>query len=366
MRDLVAEITGWLRSGRRVAAATVVEVEGSAPRPLGTMMAVSDDGRIAGNVSAGCVDAAVVEAASDVLRGRPCGVVRFGISDAQALSVGLTCGGRIAVVVSALEPSDAAALVAVHNARNANEPVVLAVATAGPVRTGALLTTADGAVAGDLGDAEGTSKVVSAAREMLGAGSREPRRLTSTLEHDEMTTLLVPLASSPRMLIFGATDYAAALAQVGSFLGYRVTVCDARRDFAAADRFPAAEEVVAQWPHRFLAETFVDAGTVICVLTHDPKFDAPVLAEALRTPAGYIGMIGSRRTAAHRLDELRTQGVVEAELGRIRTPVGLDLGGRTPEETAIAIAAEIIALQHGGSGAPLRDLAGAIHRPVPS
>lgn len=362
MRDLAAEMTGWLAAGWNVAAAMVVQIQGSAPRPLGTMMAIRDDGRIAGNVSAGCVDAAVVDAARGILRGRPPAVLRFGISDAQALSVGLSCGGRIGVVVSALAPSDGAALAAVAEAHGANQPIVFAAVTDGPARIGSLLAVAEDVVVGDLGDAAVTRQVAEAARQLLDSGSRGAEPVTQPHDRGDVSTLLTPVLPPPRMLVFGATDYVAALAQVGAFLGYRVTVCDAREGFAAAERFPAAEEVVTQWPHRFLAGTPVDATTVICVLTHDPKFDVPLLAEAVRTPARYIGMLGSRRTAAHRLDELRARGLTADELSRIRSPVGLDLGGRSPEETAIAIAAEIIALEHDGSGVALRELAGPIHR----
>ena len=168
-------------------------------------------------------------------------------------------------------------------------------------------------------------------------------------------------APPPRMLVFGAIDFAAAVARAGKFLGYRVTVCDARGIFATPARFPEADEVVVEWPHRFLARTPVDARTVICVLTHDPKFDVPVLEVALRTPAGYIGAMGSRRTHEDRLARLREAGLAEEELARLRSPIGLDLGARTPEETAVSVAAELIQLRWGGSGMPLTTTSGRIH-----
>jgi xanthine dehydrogenase accessory factor len=163
------------------------------------------------------------------------------------------------------------------------------------------------------------------------------------------------------MLVFGAIDFAAAVARAGKFLGYRVTVCDARPIFATRARFPDADEVVTDWPHRYLAGQAVDARTVICVLTHDPKFDVPLLEVALRTPAAYIGAMGSRRTHDDRLARLREVGLTEDELARLRSPIGLDLGARTPEETAVAIAAELIQLRWGGSGRPLTATTGRIH-----
>jgi xanthine dehydrogenase accessory factor len=163
------------------------------------------------------------------------------------------------------------------------------------------------------------------------------------------------------MLVFGAIDFAAAVARAGKFLGYRVTVCDARPIFATNARFPDADEVVVDWPHRYLAKTPIDPRTVICVLTHDPKFDVPLLEVALRTPAGYIGAMGSRRTHDDRLARLREAGLTEDELARLRSPIGLDLGARTPEETAVSVAAELIQLRWGGSGQPLTDTSGRIH-----
>ncbi|WP_181806518.1 XdhC family protein, partial [Streptomyces shenzhenensis] len=181
---------------------------------------------------------------------------------------------------------------------------------------------------------------------------------------DAVTVFLESFAPPPRMLVFGAIDYAAAVARIGDFLGYRVTVCDARPVFATPKRFPAAVEVVVDWPHRYLSGTVTDDRTVICVLTHDPKFDVPLLEEALRRPAAYIGAMGSRRTHDERRARLAEAGLTEAELSRLRSPLGLDLGARTPEEVAVSVAAEIVALRWGGSGAPLVTTTGAIHAPA--
>jgi xanthine dehydrogenase accessory factor len=201
-------------------------------------------------------------------------------------------------------------------------------------------------------------------RGMLAQGVTGVRRYGEHGERlgDELAVFVNSFAPPPRMLVFGAIDFAAAVARVGKFLGYHVTVCDARPVFATRSRFPDADEVVVDWPHRFLAGTEVDARTVICVLTHDPKFDVPVLEVALRTPAGYIGAMGSRRTHEDRLERLHAIGLTEAELARLRSPIGLDLGARTPEETAISIAAELIQLRWGGTGAALTSTEGRIHR----
>src|ERR1035438_7064173 len=200
-------------------------------------------------------------------------------------------------------------------------------------------------------------------RGMLAQGLTGVRRYGAHGErrHDDLAVFVHSFAPPPRMLVFGAIDFAAAVARAGKFLGYQVTVCDARGIFATPARFPDADEVVVEWPHRYLARTPVDSRTVICVLTHDPKFDVPVLEVALRTPAAYIGAMGSRRTHEDRLARLREAGLAEEELARLRSPFGLDLGARTPEETAVAIAAELIQLRWGGSGQPLTVTEGRIH-----
>ena len=218
-------------------------------------------------------------------------------------------------------------------------------------------------VEGSLGPEGLDVAVVDDARGMLAQGVSGRRHYGPAGERrrDEVGVFVEALAPRPRMLVFGAIDFAAAVARIGRFLGFHVTVCDARQVFATRARFPDADEVVVEWPHRFLADAEVDERTVICVLTHDPKFDVPVLVEALRTPASYIGVMGSRRTHEDRLERLREEGLSDAELARLRSPIGLDLGGRTPEETAVSIAAEIVQQRWGGSGQPLAQTAGRIH-----
>ncbi|MGZ6792252.1 MAG: XdhC family protein, partial [Mycobacteriales bacterium] len=208
--------------------------------------------------------------------------------------------------------------------------------------------------------------VVDDARGMLAVGQTGTRHYGAHGERrvDDVAVFVHALTPPPRMLVFGATDFAAAVSRAGVFLGYRVTVCDARPVFATAKRFPEAHEVVCMWPHDYLASTKVDERTVIAVLTHDPKFDVPLLEVALRSPAGYVGAMGSRRTHDDRLQRLRDVGLGDEQLSRLRSPIGLDLGARTPEETAVSIAAEIVQHRWGGSGRPLGETEGTIHRDV--
>jgi xanthine dehydrogenase accessory factor len=225
----------------------------------------------------------------------------------------------------------------------------------------------DGRSTGSLGTDRLDAAVDDDARGLLAQGVTGIRRYGADGERlgGELSVFVNSFAPPPRMYVFGAIDFAAAVARVGKFLGYHVTVCDARPVFATKARFPDADAVVVDWPHRFLAGVEVDARTVIAVLTHDPKFDVPVLEVALRTPAGYIGAMGSRRTHEDRLDRLREIGLTEGELSRLRSPIGLDLGARTPEETAVSIAAELIQLRWGGSGRALTETDGRIHHEAP-
>jgi xanthine dehydrogenase accessory factor len=222
-------------------------------------------------------------------------------------------------------------------------------------------------MAGSLGSARADAAVADDARGLLAVGRSEVLEYGPDGQRlgEGMEVFVSSYAPRPRMLVFGAIDFAAALAQQGSFLGYRVTVCDARAVFATPVRFPTADHVVVDWPHRYLAAEAaageIDKSTVICVLTHDPKFDVPVLQVALRLDVGYVGAMGSRRTHEDRMNRLRAAGLTDADLSRLSSPIGLDLGARTPEETAVSIAADIIAKRWGGGGRPLTDTVGRIH-----
>jgi xanthine dehydrogenase accessory factor len=289
----------------------------------------------------------------------------YGVSDDDALAVGLTCGGILHVFVEPVSRETFPELGAVSAAIREGRPVAVATVIEGPGQAGSRRVIWPGETAsGRLGAGERLDAAVDDdARGMLAQGLTGVRRYGAHGERrgDDLAVFVHSFAPPPRMLVFGAIDFAAAVARAGKFLGYRVTVCDARPVFATTARFRDADEVIVDWPHRYLARADVDERTVICVLTHDPKFDVPLLEVALRTPAGYIGAMGSRRTHDDRLDRLREAGLTKDELARLRSPIGLDLGARTPEETAISIAAELIQLRWGGSGAPLTDTEGRIH-----
>jgi xanthine dehydrogenase accessory factor len=379
VRDILDPISKWWDAGETFGLATVVRTFHSAPREPGAAMAVAADGEVVGSVSGGCVEGAVYELAGEVrASGRPA-LQTYGISDDDAFAVGLTCGGIIDIFVEPASQESFPELGEVAAAVRADQPVAVATVIAGPGQVGArrVIWAAADAPAGQAGSApdgrrsSGTlgsgdrldHAVDDDARGMLAQGLTGVRRYGPDGERrrDELSVFVQSFAPPPRMLVFGAIDFAAAVARAGKFLGYRVTVCDARQIFATRARFPDADEVVNDWPHRYLAGQTVDQRTVICVLTHDPKFDVPLLEVALRTPAAYIGAMGSRRTHDDRLARLREAGLTEDELARLRSPIGLDLGARTPEETAVAIAAELIQLRWGGTGRPLTATTGRIH-----
>ncbi|MFJ8153822.1 XdhC family protein [Streptomyces sp. NPDC094468] len=363
MREILPALAGWHAAGLPFGLATVVAVSRSAPRGPGAAMAVGPDGEVVGSVSGGCVEGAVYELAQEVVASGEARLRTFGYSDADAFAVGLTCGGEITVLVRPVTARSDPAFGAVAASVAAGEPVTVATVVDGPAARGAVLAVWQDRAAGTLG-ATGLDVAVTAdARGELALGVSVSRHYGPHGERreDAVTVFLQSFAPPPRMLVFGAIDYAAAVARIGDFLGYRVTVCDARPVFATAKRFPAAVEVVVDWPHRYLRSTATDDRTVICVLTHDPKFDVPLLEEALRRPAAYVGAMGSRRTHDERRARLEEAGLTEAELSRLRSPLGLDLGARTPEEVAVSVAAEIVALRWGGSGAPLTTTRGPIH-----
>ncbi|MBN0044639.1 XdhC family protein [Streptomyces actuosus] len=368
MLDIADELNRWVEQGRDFAVATVVAVGGSAPRQPGAALAVDADGTAIGSVSGGCVEGAVYELCRQALTDGETVLESFGYSDDDAFAVGLTCGGVIDILVTPVRagdparPTAAAALAAAAGGRAA----ALARVVRGPADLlgRALLVHPDGSGAGGLGAHPELDRTVAAeARAFLDAGR------TGTLEIGErgsrcgapLTLLVESSVPPPRMIVFGAIDFASALVRVGRFLGYRVTVCDARPVFATPARFPDADEVVVEWPHKYLRRTDVDARTVLCVLTHDAKFDVPLLKLALRLPVAYVGAMGSRRTHLDRNRRLREVGVTDRELARLRSPIGLDLGARTPEETALSIAAEIVADRRGGSGVSLTGAHTPIH-----
>jgi len=368
VRDILNPITKWWDSGETFGLATVVRTFRSAPREPGAALAVSGEGEVTGSVSGGCVEGAVYELARDVIETGVPVLQTYGVSDDDAFAVGLTCGGILDVFVERLGQAEFAELGEVAASVERGDPVAVATVIAGPGRIGArrvIWGPADArAPGGGLGAGDRLDAAVDDdARGMLAQGLTGVRRYGAHGERrgDELSVFVNSFAPAPRMLVFGAIDFAAAVARVGKFLGYRVTVCDARGLFATQARFPDADDVVVDWPHRYLEGVDTDTRTVICVLTHDPKFDVPLLEVALRKPAAYIGAMGSRRTHDDRIARLRGQGLTDAEMARLRSPIGLDLGARTPEETAVSVAAELIQLRWGGSGRPLTQTAGRIH-----
>jgi xanthine dehydrogenase accessory factor len=367
VRDLLPHLQQWYADGDRFAVATVIDTFRSAPRQPGAAMAVSGAGVVVGSVSGGCVEADVYEVAREVIRTGLPSVRRYGVSDDDMFSVGLTCGGVIELLVQPVDRSSFADFDAVAEAIDSGQSVAVATVVTAGDRLGQHLVVRPDQVTGSLGDSRLDAAVVDDAVAMLDQGTTAIRYYGTQGEcrRTEVSVFVQAFTPPPRMFVFGAIDFAAAAARMGQFLGYHVTVCDARGVFATRRRFPEADEVVVSWPHRFLADALeqglVDRRTVLCVLTHDAKFDVPLLEVALRSDAGYIGAMGSRRTHDDRLSRLRAAGVTDAELARLSSPIGLDLGARTPEETAISIAAEIIATRTSAGGQPLSRTTGRIH-----
>lgn len=363
MREILPALRHWYAESAPFGLATVVGVSRSAPRDPGAAMAVGPDDEVVGSVSGGCVEGAVFELAQEVVESGEARLETFGYSDDDAFAVGLTCGGEITLLVRPVTPERDPTFGPVAETVLAGRPVTVATVTDGPAHLGATLAVWPDRVAGTLGNQGLDAAVTADARGELALGATGVRHYGPRGERreDDVSVFLHSFAPPPRMLVFGAIDYAAAVARAGAFLGYRVTVCDARPVFATPKRFPPGVEVVVDWPHRYLSATGTDERTVICVLTHDPKFDVPLLEVALRRPAAYIGAMGSRRTHDERAERLTEAGLTDDDLSRLRSPIGLDLGARTPEEVAVSVAAEVVALRWGGSGAPLTATRGAIH-----
>lgn len=333
-------------------------------------MIVTEDGTVTGSVSGGCVEGAIYELAQQVLADGTPVSQRYGVSDDDAFAIGLTCGGILDVFVERISPETFPELGELVESVRAQHPVAAVTVTEHPdtALIGRRLLIWRDRTAGSLSSESIDAAVTDDARGMLVSGR------TGTLYYgpegqrrgEGMSVFVNSFEPPPRMLVFGAIDFAQAMTRMAAFLGYRVTVCDARPVFATTSRFPEADEVIVDWPHRYLSAEVaagrVDERTAVAVLTHDTKFDVPVLEIALRSKLGYVGAMGSRRTHEDRLQRLREARMTDTELTGLASPIGLDLGARTPEETAVSIAAEIIALHWGGRGSSLSKKKGPIHR----
>lgn len=377
MREILSELMESWDAGETTGMGTVVQTIRSAPRPPGASMLVANNGTVSGSVSGGCVEGAVYELCQQVINDGSRVLQRYGFSDDEAFAAGLTCGGIIDVFVEPVSRQSFPELGSIAADIANGNPVAVAKVIEHPDETwlGRRMIIRPDSVEGSLGLGQGDEAIALDARALLATG------ISSVLTYGAegqcmekgMQVFVSSFQAEPRMIIFGAIDFAAAMARQGKLLNYRVTVCDARPVFATKERFPDADEVAVSWPHRYLQkqvdEESIDSRTVLCVLTHDPKFDVPLLDVALRLEGdrqpAFIGAMGSRRTHAERLVRLRTVGLSDEQLSHLSSPIGMDLGGRTPEETAVSVAAEIIALRWGGSGARLCQTTHDIHSPEP-
>ena len=314
MREILSELNEWTQAGEQIALATVIETWGSSPRPLGSKMAVTRSGKMAGSVSNGCIEGAVFEEAQKVLKSGQAKIAAFGVADETAFEVGLACGGHIEVFVQPLSDTHRRLI----GMLNRNEPATLVTNL-------------------ESGDAE----LVDGTR-----GSELPRR--------DGALFVEPFRRLPHMVIIGAIHIAIPLHRLAKLMGYRVTVIDARAKFATPERFPEADEIVVAWPDEAMRNMTVDSSTYVVILTHDPKFDLPALRAVLGKEAGYIGAIGSLKTNQNRFNALRREGFTDKELSRVHGPIGLDFGSRGAEETALGILAEVTTVRFGGSGASMK------------
>ena len=351
MREVLADLERWLERSEQVALATLVDVQGSAPRLPGARFCVTRSGEISGSVSGGCIEADLFEHAMEVLEaGRPA-LVRYGISDELAFEVGLSCGGEIEVLVEPFRPDGL--YEALRDALSERRGAVLAVALAPEALMGRrMLVLEDGGVSGSVADGL-DGAIRGEARRLLRSGGA--RRLALPAPGGECAVFLEAFRPPAHLLLLGAAFVAPPLARMAGEAGFRVTVIDPRSAFATRERFPGADEVVVGWPDEALGSADLGPHSYIVMLLHDEKFDVPALLPALASDACYVGVLGSRRTHARRLEQLRARGVGEEALGRLRAPVGLDLGGREPAEIAVSILAEMLAVRYGrdaGRAAP--------------
>jgi xanthine dehydrogenase accessory factor len=341
MRDLLPDYERLARAGKPFGRAVVTSVWGSAPRPEGSSMLAASDGTIAGSVSGGCVESATaLEIGEAITRGTP-KLVTFGVSDERAWEVGLACGGTIKVFV---EPAVGSSVL--EAARGTGGEVVATI-IAGQGLGGAVRVSENGRIEGSIGVKLPPDELRQAALTALGREASTSRELET--ESGPVTVFLEVFPRQPRLVIFGGVQIAVALVPLAKALGYRTIVADGREAFIGRDRFPEADELILAWPEDAFERIGLDSACYVCVLSHDPKFDEPALQIALRSPAAYVGAIGSRKTQESRRERLREAGLTSEQIQRLHGPIGLDLGGRQPAETALAILAEMTAVRYGGT-----------------
>ncbi len=368
MKNVLDDLEKWLNQGHSVALATVVNTEGSSPRENGAVMAVSDIGEVTGSISGGCVEAAVIEEALAAIAEAKPRLISYGVADELGFEVGLTCGGTIQVFVERLElnplENNLPLRVIFDAVRKASErPFALCKMVEGKAVGARMIVSGNSDRIGTFGS-EGLDRIVALdARELLDRGLKDFRYYGACGElcQTDVAVFIESFTPPPHLIIFGAVDFTRSLCKLAKMLGYRVTICDARSRLATTKRFPEADEIVVDLPSKYLERIKVDRHTIIAVLTHDPKFDVPVLAAAVRTPAAYIGAMGSRKATAERIERLKEAGLSEAEIDRISAPIGLDIGARKPDETAVSIMAEVIAQRNKRSGGRLSLSQDSIH-----
>jgi len=359
MRELLAELDRWQASGEKLAMATLVQVRGSAPRLPGARLVLSESGAMLGSVSAGCVENDVYEHGRQVLVSGQSQLVTYGIEKEAAFEVGLSCGGSIDVLVEPFEPGPL--WQALRLAVETRTPAALALAVQPAALCGRKLFVAGAeAVVGSI-DPALDAEVKALLRRACQPGSGVARVSSLPWGHTQAEIFIEPLLPAARLFIIGANHTAIALCRMAKELGYWVTVIDPRAVFATPERFPEVDELLHIWPEEFFAGRRLDPYSFVVALSHDAKFDVPALACALRADTGYVGILGSRRTHAGRLEMLREQGLGDADFARIHAPIGLDLGGRAPAEIALAILAEMQAVRYGRDAGALKDRQAPIH-----
>lgn len=357
MREILADLELWEENDEEVALATLVRVRGSAPRLPGARMGVTRSGRVTGSVTGGCVEGDVFERAMQVLDSGEPVIATYGIAEESVFQVGLSCGGSIDVLIEPLPTGGA--WDAVRRALSNQQPTALGIGLEPGALLGSKMTVlGDGSTVGSI-DEEVDQEVMAEGRRCSLEGGT--RLLTVPWRGEEGSIFLEGFAPQLRLFIVGATHTAVPLCRMAKEVGFRVAVIDARAAFASGERFPEADELHRAWPGEVLSEKTLDTSSFVVVLTHDPKFDIPALTRALRSRVRYVGLIGSTATQAKRKEELREEGFGEDDLARIRGPIGLDIGARTPEEIALAILAEMLAVQYGRKGGPLKERQGPIN-----